>query len=134
MEALAPAARWNSDDPSAQHQSRTSTRTSRRPAPYPSLPRAAQDGSKRTDEQVTTVRANRANAEARREARAQNYQSVQSKQKEAEKVSETELEEQHEIRDNDAWEELNRLTHDDELEDPFDHMLLDMDTSHQSAF
>ena len=55
----------------------------------------------------------------------------QSKQKEAEEASETALDEHHEICDNDAWE-LNRLIH-DELEDPFDHMLLDM-VSRQSAF
>ena len=52
-----------------------------------------------------------------------------SKQKEAEGATEMVLEEQHEICDDDAWEELNRLMHGDELEDTFDHMVVDMDTS-----
>ena len=62
------------------------------------------------DEQVATIRANRIIAEARREAlRAQSYQCEQSEQKEAEETSEMALEEQHELRDDDAWEELNKL-------------------------
>ena len=81
----------------------------------PSALRAAQDDRNtpghRPDEQVATIRANRIIAEARREA----------------------LEEQHEICDDDAWEELNRLMNDDELEDAFDHILLDMDTSASPA-
>ena len=69
-------------------------------------------------------------AEARRDAlRAQSFQCEQSEQKEAEETSEMAQEEQRELCDDDAWEELNRLMHDDELEDPFDHMQLDMDTS-----
>ena len=91
---------------------------------------AAKHTHKLTDEQVATIRGNRIIAEARREAlHAQSYQWEQSKQKEAEEAIETALEEHNEICDNDAWEELNRLMHDDELEDPFDHVQLDISTS-----
>ena len=89
---------------------------------------------KLTDEQVATIGANRIIAEARREAlHAQSYQCEQNKQKQTEEASETALEEQHEICDDDAWEELNGLMLDDELEDAFDHILLDMDTSASTA-
>ena len=154
LEALAAKARWNSDDPSTQRNQVARWRKTleqdllhaqadvlllsldaqgcagwQRHAgtPFGRQRTAAKHTYKLTDEQVATIRANRVIAEARRQVlRAQNYHSEQNK---AEETSESELEEQHEISDNDAWKELNRPMHDDDPEDLFDHMQLDMDTT-----
>ena len=152
LKALAAEARWNSDELSTQRNQVARWRKTQEQnllhaqadvlllslgaegctgwQKHARTPLNRQRTAAKTSEQVATIRTNRANAGARREVlSAQNCQSDQSQQKEAEEASETELEEQHEICDNDAWTELNRLMHDDELEDPFDHMLLDMDTT-----
>ena len=130
LEALAAKARWNSHDQSTQRNQVARWRKTleqdllhaqadvlllslgaqgcagwQRHAgtPFGRQRTAAKHTYKLTDEQVTTIRSNRVIAVARRQVlRAKNYQSEQSKQQGAEATSETELEEQHEICDNDA--------------------------------
>ena len=94
---------------------------------------AAKHTHKLTDEQVAKIRANRVIAEAPRDAlRVQRTQSEQRKQMEASEESETAHEELCELFADETWEELSRLMH-DELEDPFDHMKLGMNTTAPSA-
>ena len=73
--------------------------------------------------------ANRAIAEARREAlRARSYKASKAIKRRQRKQARRNLRNSTRSRKT-MREELNRLVHDDELEEPFDHMLLHMDTT-----